>query len=655
MRLLEAKIESFNTMLLTWDEPIEFAGIHFPGYTIVNIQIPHENKQLRLVEINGEFSLNEPVIVLWQQQELIAMTGAVVRTEEFEKRYSYGGMLGVDYGDHRTTFRLWAPTAMSVHLNIYEDESPESAMIQSYAMFPRDRGVWELVVSGDSNQLIYDYQLKFPNGIVHYSYDPYAVGCTLDGRRSVVIPPKYFQGGKALSFPEEIPAPILSADIEMLSGGRNHFIQDRLRETYLGVVEPGIKNDCQQPVGFDWLQEQPIDFVQLSGMYDSGLSEGQMRAPLNAMIPSARYTVGQQPIDRILELKRMIDRLHGINKRVLMELNLSHVTNAAFHALHLTVPGYYFRYDDDGFIKDSRGFGNDLATERKMVRHYLLAVVSHWFQCYHIDGLYVNDLGNIDQETVRQLNDCIRLIYPDAWIYGDASGNRSLSIDKSVAPQQASALPNIGFMNHDLKTDLLGIFTASNQFEERLAVHLLGSGQLDASVACFVSPKQVVHYLVTKLDEQMEQWNESELQFMVTALILAQGWALIPIDLLLQTTTMDWNSVSTHETWIHYIQSLIRFRKINPVFHLQSYEEIHQKAQLLVYQHQLLAYSLTDMHQTHVVMMNAMDEEQELSIPTGEYEVLILPGEVAEFPHKIEIRDQVMLPKQSMMVLRRND
>lgn len=655
MQLLEAKIESFNTMLLIWDEPIEFAGIHFPGYTIVNIDIPHDNKQLRLVEINGEFSLTEPVMVLWQQQELVATTGAVVRTETFEERYAYGGRLGVDYSEMRTTFRLWAPTASSVHLNIYADETPQAEMIQSYAMTWTERGVWELSVSGNSDQLIYDYQIKFPNGIVHYSYDPYAVGCTPDGRRSIVMADQHFSGGVALDTPLDTPAAILSANIEMLSGGRHQTIRERLQNTYLGVVEPGVVNDCKHSVGFDWLQEQTIDFIQLAGMYDAGLSEGRMTAPLNAMIPSAKYAVGHQPVDRIKELKRMIDRLHGIHKHVMMELNLAHVTNAAFHALHLTVPGYYFRYDEDGFIKDSQGFGNDLATKRKMVRHYLLTVVAHWFQNYHIDGLYINDLANIDQDTVRQLHDCARLINSNAWIYGDASGERSLDFTDSTAPQQASALPNIGFIDHEFKKDLVGMLTTTNRFEETLAVQLLGSGQLEPSVACFVSPKQVIHYVVQEMDESIAQWDEASLQFAMASLILAQGWVLIPLPLWLQTTTMDWNTVMTHATWIEYIQSLLAFRQQNPLFHLPSYEEIHQKAQLLVYQHQLVAYSLLGDQYTDVVMMNAKEEAQSLSIPTGEYEVLVLPKEVAEFPHKVEIRDQIMLPPQSVIVLRRHD
>lgn len=679
MQLLEAKIEKFNQMLLVWDEPIEFAGIHFLGYTIVKIDLPASgDKRFRLVEINGEFALNEPVMVFWQQQEVIATAGAVVRTEQFDERYSYGGKLGVQYGNERTTFRLWAPTAMAVHLNLYADEDDQSAIVQSYAMNPAEHGVWTLTMQGDSRGLVYDYRLKFPNGMIHYSYDPYATACTADGRRSVVLSPEerlptYFEQKEVQAMDCDV---IFTANISQLTGGKHSGLNERLQHTYLGVVEPGTVNENGDETGLNYLQTIQAHYLQLGELYDAGQSCGKLRAPLNAFIPDGRFVTDSRPATRVLEMKKMIQGLHQSDIRIIMESNLAHVTQPAQHAFHLTVPGYYFRYDDQGLISDSDGFGNDLATERTMVRKYLIQVASFWLTEYDIDGLYLRNMGNIDRDTIRMMRAAMLELKADSLLYGDSQSKPTLleSAQKTLA-KQGAALPSVGFLNEALRRDLVGNveqhgFASSGRGrEETMALHLLGAGQLNSEVASFVSPQQVIQYVVSNDDQslyqQLQQQHpaeeddviETRVLFALTTLLVAQGWVMLPLTELLasRTTTISWDEVTTKRTFWEYLQHLIQLRRQYKVFHLSSYDAIHRRAQLLKYKDNVVIYSLKGETHTYAVMLNANRSEQEISLPTGAYEVLVVDYEVAEFPHKIEIRDALTLPALSVIILRRHD
>lgn len=666
MQLLEAKIESFNQLFLAWDEPIEFAAVHLPGYTIVKIDLPaNEDKRFRIVEINGEFALNEPVVVLWQQQELIATTGAVVRTKEFDERYYYTGPLGVEYHQNETIFRLWAPTAMQVHLNFYADLEQHDAIVQSYALQPMKRGLWELTVMGDGHGLIYDYRIQFPNGIVHYTNDPYATAVTPDGRRSVVCAIE----GQDIHNPQlSLKDIIVATDITQFTSDMTSGVHHRLLNHFLGMVDPNTKTPTGMSSGLQFLKDMDIHLLQLGGMVD-GEQLADKWVSLNVFVPNRQYVLGDKPADAIKECRQMIQSFHRAGVNVVMECNLAHVYDAAYHPLHLTVPGYFFRYDEHGLIVDSYQLGNDLATERLMVRRYLIEIVRHWLNTYDIDGFYLEHMANIDRETMREMVRIAQLIKPDVLIYGDTDLS-SVSAAQVTSMTQGAALPNIGFLNHPLRRDLLQLSAIDwqNGLEESIAVHLLGAGQLESAEGTFMSPQQVVQYVVqphdTPLFYQFAQADtevdllEARVIFSLTVLLISQGRVLIPLTELVASegvAVIHWEELARNQEFIHYFKQLIAFRERYPLFYLDNYADIHEKCQLLKYDQGLIAYSLQGERHTYLVLLNASQEAQMLSISTGVYEVLLADYEIPEFPHKIEILDDIQLPPISVTILRRKD
>ncbi len=68
---------------------------------------------------------------------------------------------------------------------------------------------------------------------------------------------------------------------------------------------------------------------------------------------------------RITELKQMVQTLHDNNLRVVMDVVYNHMYNAAESNFHKLVPGYYYRYNEDGTFANGTGVGNDTASERK--------------------------------------------------------------------------------------------------------------------------------------------------------------------------------------------------------------------------------------------------------------------------------------------------
>ena len=81
---------------------------------------------------------------------------------EFEAEYTYqGDDLGAVWSPASTTFRLWAPTASYVAVNIYESGTPDAGNLKQYAKMEKDvKGTWTVTVAGDLNGMYYTYQVN---------------------------------------------------------------------------------------------------------------------------------------------------------------------------------------------------------------------------------------------------------------------------------------------------------------------------------------------------------------------------------------------------------------------------------------------------------------------------------------------------------------
>lgn len=390
----------------------------------------------------------------------LAIAGAVVRTAAFDNKYYYSGDdLGATYASDGTTFKLWAPTASSVSVQTYaSDASADAAKAASYAMTRDDStGVWTVRIPGDCNNLAYTYEVSFPNGTTNTSPDPYARAAVINGERSVVLSPAATQIADfrrmASTRTSNTQALIAEMDVRDFStsptwdaGNGGRF--DSLRGTYLGLAQTGTKNAAGAATGLDYVKKMGITDLQIMPFFDfAGVDETQPASkraynwgynPRNYNVPSSVYsTDSADPAAAVKQVKQMVQ---GVNKQgigVVMDVVYNHVNDAATSPFGLTVPGYYFRYNADGQLVNSSGCGNTVASERKMVRKYIVDSVTYWAKTYNLSGFRFDLMGLIDLDTMKAVRAALDKIDPHIIVLGEG-----WQMSQAMSPSEMAIQPN---------------------------------------------------------------------------------------------------------------------------------------------------------------------------------------------------------------------
>ncbi len=462
-----------------------------------------------------------------------AIAGAIVRTKTFDKKYAYDGEdLGATWSKEKTVFKLWAPTATKVMLNTYtSDSSADAAKGKSIEMTRGDKGVWTAALDGDAKDTAYDYSLTFADGSVNESPDPYATAAVINGDRSVVLSDaeKKVSIAKSPKFSgKNQDAVIAETHIRDFSKSPSSGVSADRRGRYLGMVETGTKNAKGESTGVDYLKKLGITHVQIQPMFDYA-SVDETKAlddsnynwgydPKNYNVPEGSYSSNAaDPSTRIKEVKEMVSGLHKNGLRVIMDVVYNHVYDASKQALGLTVPGYYFRYDANGKLVSNSGCGNDTASERAMMRKYIVDSVTYWAKNYKVDGFRFDLMGLEDLGTMKAVRAALDKIDPSIIVLGEGWDMNS-TMPKSEMSIQPNAyeLDNTGsngtksgstvsFFNDSIRDALRGSvfsdtdtgFVSGKAGQEKLVLHNeLGCAYTDDDTKCWNGNAQD-HYAQT--------------------------------------------------------------------------------------------------------------------------------------------------------------
>lgn len=459
-----------------------------------------------------------------------AANGAWIRSQAFDEKYAFAGALGPQYTPESTQFRLWAPTVQSVTLNTYtSDRSEDAPLAATYEMTrgtaKGEQGVWFATLAGDQRDTAYDFLLTFADGSQNRSADPYATAATVNGDRSVVLAPSQTQIDDFDRLPAFAGGPtaavIGETDIRDLTISPTSGVPADKRGTYCGVIEPGTHNAAGLPTGLEYLRTCGITHVQFQPMFQfSSIDETKPRTdqqynwgydPKNYNVPEGWYASDPfTPAVRIVEMKKMIRGLHQAGLRVCMDVVYNHVYDAAQHVFGLTVPGYFFRYNADGTLTNGSACGNDVASERAMVRKYIVDSITYWAKNFHLDGFRFDLMGLLDQETMRQVRQACDAIDPSILVYGEG-WSMAQGIDPVLVSDQTHAdrLPRIGFFNDATRDDTKGNvfyahsrgFVSGAHNATAMAHDMLACPPTMANIVLpadrkpYVAPDQVVQYV----------------------------------------------------------------------------------------------------------------------------------------------------------------
>lgn len=543
-----------------------------------------------------------------------------------------GDDLGVVYTKEKTTIRIWAPFAQKVELRIYAQDTGGKA-IRIDQFIRANKGTWIIVLVGDLKGYYYTIRVNDGNWLNETpGIDARAVG--LNGLRGLFFNPQEtdpvgWADDQRVEIINPVDAVIYELHVRDFSISPSSGITHKGK--YLAFTEHGTLSPKGLTTGIDHLKELGITHVHLLPVNDfSSVDENAPDQsynwgydPQNFNAPEGSYSTNPKDISRIKELKMLVQSLHGAGIGVILDVVYNHTAFTTRSYFNQTVPGYYYRQKADGNFSNASGCGNELATERAMVRKYLLDSLYYWATEYHIDGFRFDLMGIFDLETMNHIRAKIDTISPSIILYGEGWTADSSPIDEALraVKSNVSKLDRIAVFNDDFRDGIKG-----NTFVPRDKGFVSGQTIQEETIkfgitgACFhpqivydyvehskfpwaKEPWQCINYaschdnytLYDKLILSCPEASEEELTRMVMmagALILtSQGIPFLHAGIEMTRTKLgdhnsykspdqinqiDWNKKYSSLEVYQYYQALIRLRKNHPAFRMTSSKQIRE-------------------------------------------------------------------------------
>lgn len=350
------------------------------------------------------------------------------KLKQLDKYYS-NKKLGSVVENGRTLFRLFAPSAKNVLLVTFT--KVEDNVGQEYAMSRDNDGVWEISLDGELYGIFYGFKVIHADGKGNdiLCVDPYAKAIATfnayySPRKNIVIKEGDYdwQGDEWIKRDWRdliiYEMHVRDMTVHPTSGVKN-------AGAYLGLTEKGKTG------GLDYIKSLGVNTVELlpsqefanieipykdslNGKYNHWNSYernhwGYMTAAFFA--PEGYYSDGKLEKNKwggasgkqISDFKDMVKAFHREGIGVIMDVVYNHLSEYETGNLKEIDKEYYFRLDENGNCTAQSGCGNDLKTERPMVRRLIIESILFWMKEYHVDGFRF-DLGKlIDWETIEEI------------------------------------------------------------------------------------------------------------------------------------------------------------------------------------------------------------------------------------------------------------
>jgi len=542
----------------------------------------------------------------------------IVRKEQFQKEWTYDGDdLGAVYHRSFTDFALWAPTASEVILKV-----KNAGKTFAFAMRRTEKGVYRAKINGDLKRASYTYLIK-RNGEFVESLDPYGLSSTGNSRASAVI-----DLSEVTSIPDYRPKTKINSAVDAVI--YECSVRDMTASTKTGTKENGtFAALCEEgtswrgcPTGFSYLaslgmthvQVQPVgDFVTVDEFYPKK-NYNWGYDPAQYMSLDGSFSLNpDDPYARMRQFRRLVTQLHQKDIRVTADVVFNHLYDVESSPYFKTVPYYYFRYNDSGYLSNGSYCGNDFDSRQPMARKLLLTVVKNWMEIYGLDGFRFDLMGIIDVDTMNEIRKTAVSIKPDALIYGEG-----WDMPTMLAPREKSCIqnqdimPHIGHFNDYFRDVLKGKTSDDQKYQRGYLTGDLGLAYSALSALCanvlhepyffrFTEPDQTINGMETHDNSTM--WDkmhaccgnedratrQKRQKMMLAATLVSQGVPFLHAGSEFcgskndnsnsynagdNINQMDWDRAAINSSMVEYTRRCIALRKTYRAFRLSSAEEI---------------------------------------------------------------------------------
>lgn len=713
LTIQKATIDSFNEITVTTNVPF---NIKEQKIEIEGIKI----KEINPFDKNGGDITNKVKIITEQKidlkqtykvkiENLAYMNteiGKVIRSEEFDKLFYYSGNdLGNIYSPQHTKFRVWAPTASEAKLVTYKKWNDKIGT--EINMQQGEKGTWKAEIKGNQKGLFYTYKVKIGDKWTE-AVDPYVRAASVNGDKGVVIDlnetnPKKWKANKKPEFKKPEDAIIYELHVRDLSIQPESGIKQKGK--YLGVTEKGTKGPEGVKTGLDHMKDLGVTHVQFLPIFDYAsvneetLNEPQYNwgyDPKNFNVPEGSYSTNPyEPTVRITELKQMIQVLHDNNLRIVMDVVYNHMYNAAESNFHKLVPGYYYRYNEDGTFANGTGVGNDTASERKMMRKFMVDSVTYWAKEYNLDGFRFDLMGIHDYETMNEIRKAVDQIDPSIILHGEGWDlNTPLAAELKANQKNAEKMKGIAHFNDNIRDGLKGsvfeekengFVNGKQNMEDRIKKGITAGIDYDTNSSTYQDPEQVLTYV--EAHDNHTLWDKLELtnpgdsaevrkqmhKLSSSILLTSQGIPFLHAGQEFMRTKygdhnsykspdsinqMDWLRRAAYNNEVDYMKGLIDLRKKYPAFRMTSTEQIKKHISFIDAPKNVIAYSIDgkgngNKNENFMVAHNANRESVDITLPSkGPWKVLVDGKQAGSKTLYVVHNNKIKVPALSSFVLK---
>ena len=704
-----ASIESLRTIKVVLSKANGTAG---PGFSLTGTNAPNVLTATKILDLNGGATASNKQWLLTTDADIplgsqitvnhtdadparafgtrVAVPAGVFTSQAFIDAYTYtGDDLGSTFSSAKTDFRVWAPTASAVNLVTYTSSTQLAADATVIPMTADVKGTWIAHIDGNQHGLIYNYRVTV-GGNTEEAVDPYARSVTINGNRGVVIdmaqtnPTGWDAQAKPAFSGKSTDAVMYELHVRDATKDPSSGVSAANRGKFLGLAELGTSikvGKVTAPTGLSAIKDLGVTHVQLLPFYDyasGGLEDNPTfnwgYDPKNYNAPEGQYSSDPtNPVKRISELKTAVQALHKAGLRVTMDVVYGHVASATEFSEQLIVPGYWFRRDAAGNLTNGSGCGNDVATERPMVRKFIVDSMKYWTREYKLDGFRIDQMGLWDVTTLNQVRAGVSSVEPAATIIGEAwSMGPGIGVAQGTQSQLVN-MPGIGAFNDGIRNAVKGSpdgssdggFVNGNPGGTLSAVKagIIGNTSADKIVVPWltIDAGQAVNYAeahdnMTLFDKLWAVNNGAsrpavakQSRQIASLVILAEGTPFIQAgqeflrskggepnsyNLSDDVNNLKWGLRATEATTVAYYKGLIALRKAHKAFRMNTPAAISANIKFLNAPSDVLAYSINgkaagDSWSTVVVISNPNASAKKVTLPASGNWVATVLGDKA--------------------------
>jgi len=630
----------------------------------------------------------------------------------------YGGDdLGLQYSPEAIQLKVWAPTAREIELKIYERSNVGRPMRQEQ-LEPVANGVWQIRLAGDFKGLFYTIRVNDGEWLNETpGVDARAVGA--NGKRALIFDPQE-------THPEgweddhpivlENPVDVVLYELHVRDFSMSPASGMKHKGKFLAFTENEAHTRDGLTSGISHLKELGVTHVHLLPVFDFfTVDECQPDEkynwgydPLNYNTPEGSYASNPDDTSRITEFKRLVQSLHAAGIGVVMDVVYNHTGYTRRSYFNQTVPGYYYRQNRNGNFSNASGCGNEIASERAMVRKYIIDSLKYWASEFHLDGFRFDLMGIHDLETMNAIRDELDRLRPGILLYGEGWAADYSPMDEKyrAVKRNVQKMKGIACFNDDMRDAIKGNnFDAKNRGfvngrtlnEEAVKFGVVAACHHPKIVYNYVEssheawarePWQCINYvschdnftLFDKLRQSCPKATDDQLrkmQKLALALILtSQGIPFLHAGSEFcrskqgehnsykspdQVNQLDWNLKSEKHDVFEYTRKLIGLRQAVAAFRMRSADEIRSHLHFSKnYEPGVLAYSILDYPnpfgwKTIQLIFNARQESTAMQLDEHNWQVVAREDEIVFDGIDCLLDKNVVVPPLSMMILVKND